>query len=1047
MDSVKDLVTGDIIGDYNRIRMELRGDNETPRGYLMASFNAVDRLIQSGNHSPEEIERAKGEHFKIVDLYDEFQAQSTAAEALAGNGTTPTEILLAVKAKDFGAFMREKQASGRSDLGTAVEGVVAAKDGESLAPHLAAGGAASSAMVTKALDRHGDLQPVVEAKRAEFEAYSGKAAAYAAMLVQRQAKTRELVKLGVSPEEADSAVMEALSRIHGELVQTKKALPPTLKKETRLTPAGGPSGVARTYTIDVDPFVLPPEPRALPEGRAGQLWSAFLAGAADTWHFGDEARQQVVAAQYPVRQSVSPITWDAAAKVVGTALAELPVDVAATAATAGLLNPVVRKVGTAAATRGGRAALGAAAGAVEGGLAGAARTDVEAGDVKSRAQGAAVGAAVTGAFGGAGGALLPGAKKAEVPKEAPKPRAAKVESGTGMSPEADSAAQTAMTAIKKMKKLSPKQEFLDRAERKKRAKRIRKALYSEVSDQDSEEAFKAARAAASGKFEGPLEKAHFQKIEIPDETYRALLTEVKNTARIGGDFERLSAEGALAKLFRGTDGSRIPARHELRLLSRIFGNEFVQTIHRASGFRDNPIVKVIGGSRALLATGDMSATLRQGAILGSRHPGAWARAFRQQARSFFSKKKHNDFAEELVASPDYQKMKSAGVDMTAIEKSEEAFARADWAEAIPVLGNLVRGSNRAYSAFLTQLRVEAYRSMQKEADKIIGGIRQRLPDELQDFSTGDTYAKAVEVLKDWPFGRKKVDGIKKVEWETLRDSLAPVDGRRNVSKMEKDFARVVNWGTGRGSLGPLNRIGEELGTVFFSPRFMASRIQTYKIALTGGSGYSPVARRRALQSILSTASMGSAVLGLAALQGAEIGTDPLSSDYGKIILGGKRKGTRVDIWGGHPVYFRLAMQLSKGKIRGAKSSKTISLDDNRVLDRGELLFSTLFRSKATPAIGAAYNLLVGSDFLGNQTSITREMASLVLPIIASDIYELAKEDPSLLPAGTAGSFFGLGVQSFSDHDLASDVIINKTPLITVEEYERRARKWIDRNWK
>jgi hypothetical protein len=102
-------------------------------------------------------------------------------------------------------------------------------------------------------------------------------------------------------------------------------------------------------------------------------------------------------------------------------------------------------------------------------------------------------------------------------------------------------------------------------------------------------------------------------------------------------------------------------------------------------------------------------------------------------------------------------------------------------------------------------------------------------------------------------------------------------------------------------------MGPALNTLFFSPRLMASRLNfmdpTWYMRLD------PYARKQALKSLGKLGVFGAGAGAAGAVAGGKIGTDPRSSDFGKIRFG----NTRLDPLGGFSQYLVAGSRLASGK--------------------------------------------------------------------------------------------------------------------------------------
>src|SRR5690606_16829371 len=103
-----------------------------------------------------------------------------------------------------------------------------------------------------------------------------------------------------------------------------------------------------------------------------------------------------------------------------------------------------------------------------------------------------------------------------------------------------------------------------------------------------------------------------------------------------------------------------------------------------------------------------------------------------------------------------------------------------------------------------------------------------------------------------------------------------------------------------------------LNSLFFSPRLISSRVQllnpAYYMSLPA-----PL-RVEALKDLAAFGGVASTVLGLAKASGAEVETDPRSTNFAKIKVG----DTRYDILGGFQQYLRLASVIATNSTKTGK---------------------------------------------------------------------------------------------------------------------------------
>lgn len=507
-------------------------------------------------------------------------------------------------------------------------------------------------------------------------------------------------------------------------------------------------------------------------------------------------------------------------------------------------------------------------------------------------------------------------------------------------------AQKMINAIKGIKPLRGTQETLLT---KGRAIQIAKSLRAGKTVA-GEAGFIAEKAALKGKL--PMVQFESLRGKLTQADIDDLFNIVKHNPVIT-NWEKISAREGLSKML-GKTGTSLPTKGEISLLDDVFGKEFTDAIMSKRPFWDKfkeAIGQVANVPRSVMSSFDLSFGGRQGSFAGPTFRKEFFNSWKNQFKWFGSEKAYLNSVDDLINTKHYKLAKESGVSFTDIgrimSKREEGFA-SQWAEKIPILGRGVRASGRAYTGFANKFRMDIFGKMIDDATK-----------------------QGVAITPD----------------------------------LTKSIAKFVNNATGRGSLGGLERSATVLNAAFFSPRLMASRLSLLnpKYYITQPA----FVRKQALKSLLGFASTVATVLTLAKLGGAEVETDPRSSDFAKI----KINNTRIDILGGFQQYIRSAAQLISGTYISSITGKKITLGEGfKPLTRYDILLRQI-ENKEAPVLSFITDLLRGQDFTGEKINIGKEVVDLFTPMVISDIYELAQEDPGLLPIGVLG-IFGIGIQTY-----------------------------------
>jgi hypothetical protein len=377
--------------------------------------------------------------------------------------------------------------------------------------------------------------------------------------------------------------------------------------------------------------------------------------------------------------------------------------------------------------------------------------------------------------------------------------------------------------------------------------------------------------------------------------------------------------------------------------------------------KDN-ILNIASLPRALKATLDFSAPGRQGLLLSIGHPEAAKVAMKEMFGQTFSEERYRNWLSDLKHTDLYDLMMNSDLylsDKTNIQllAREEMFT-SNLAERIPVLGKAVAGAERAYTAYLNVIRSQVFTS---EAGKLL--------------ERGYTFENNPEVFK----------GI----------------------------AKVINVLSGRGDI-PEFLGGKQpaiLSNLLFSPRFMASRLQT--LYLWADPRLPKEARILAAKDIGKTLGTAATILTMAALAGATVEKDPRSSDFLKMKFG----NTRYDILGGLTPYVVFLSQELSGQKKPTSNKGMIYLNSKKFGSptRASLAMNFM-RGKMAPVPGMIYNLGEGKDLIGNEYHLWPNVPQEFVPLPFTDVYDAYKVGgwknslEVLLPAQ-----FGIGVSSYDSN--------------------------------
>jgi hypothetical protein len=345
-------------------------------------------------------------------------------------------------------------------------------------------------------------------------------------------------------------------------------------------------------------------------------------------------------------------------------------------------------------------------------------------------------------------------------------------------------------------------------------------------------------------------------------------------------------------------------------------------------------------------TGDLSAPLRQG--LPRIHTKEYWGAIKPMFKSLMSEEGYQSVVQELQNKPSLPVARHAGL---AVFEREEQVA-SNLAEKIPWLGKYARASNRAYDAFIKKLRMDTFENLLKDAT----------------------------------------------------NSGMPVD-----PKFTQNLAEVINTATGRGTLGKLEKNADLLNNIFFSPKFISSRVQMFNPQYY--MKLDPISRKEAIKSTMSLITFGSGIASLAHLAGAGVETDSTSSDFGKIKLG----DYRIDPYAGMQQYVVFMSKIAQQQQKSPITGNVREFDAKYGSPTGLGVLGRFGQNKLNPVLGLGAKLLEGTDYAGQPLNIKMEVLKSFIPMLAEDTAEVLAEDPTMLPL-MIPSGFGMGVQRFTPRE-------------------------------
>jgi hypothetical protein len=329
----------------------------------------------------------------------------------------------------------------------------------------------------------------------------------------------------------------------------------------------------------------------------------------------------------------------------------------------------------------------------------------------------------------------------------------------------------------------------------------------------------------------------------------------------------------------------------------------------------------------------------------------------------------------------------------------------------------MQGALKAWSdpkqAFLENMRIKErpyaalYAKGELAIEALDGDISQRSENMLSNLIQRESNLPPLELYRKGILGsqRAHVTLLNRIRADLFDMMVDNLGGPSNLSPKDlKEVGHFVNVATGRGGSAMLEQHMGTASHLFFSPRFMLSRIQY----LTGQPMWqtSPKVRKaiakeyvRSLAGSMLWYSILSATYG--GEEGFGISLDSSSADFLKVRIG----STTIDPAAGAAQWMRFASAINPWSKRDPR-------DRQQAVDR-------FVKGKLAPSVGLAYNIATGANTVGDPMNFTTGEGALniaeavAVPLQAQEVVPIFKQHD--LPVATMlllHNALGEGVQNY-----------------------------------
>lgn len=373
--------------------------------------------------------------------------------------------------------------------------------------------------------------------------------------------------------------------------------------------------------------------------------------------------------------------------------------------------------------------------------------------------------------------------------------------------------------------------------------------------------------------------------------------------------------------------------------------------------------------RAIMSSMDLSAVFNQGlGMVSNKH--FWT-GLAPMIRQFANEDFYRAQSAWIMSHPYYDLARKSGLRLTDLGHNlltrEEVFqghyaeTGAQWlADKInetlgkDIVPNPIRASNRAYTGFLNFVRFNRFVEL-VDAMRLMG--------------------------EDTRLGSK---------------------GLETASKFVNDF-------TGTGAIGKGDKYANltpVLSAVAYSARNLSATINMFYPP--NYFKMTPVVRRAALKQLLGGMAFVGAILGLAKMNGYSVDLNPISQDFGSIVIG----HDKWDFTGTRGTYLRLMSRMISGYYK-TRDGKIHSYDEEGMFSKSrmdEILSFT--RNKLAPTASIIADALYGSDSIGRPFDVSQEMSDKLVPMTMGsliDYYNSEQDKGGLANLLAVSSILGINM--------------------------------------
>lgn len=531
-------------------------------------------------------------------------------------------------------------------------------------------------------------------------------------------------------------------------------------------------------------------------------------------------------------------------------------------------------------------------------------------------------------------------------------------------PEVPSVIRKLYDAMDESRALNPEQAAILTAERAEKFGDARNVLESNLTGETLTKAMMARLAGQHTK----VTRSPLVLDQVDTDDLHNMIADALRENVIGQD-EGAGVITGLNKLMQGG----VPVPSEIARMEKVFGSGFAERIQGTNPMNTrNLFLKTANSFKSIKSSFDIGIFFRQGINhVGSKE---WRGMILPTIKSYGSKAAFTKVQEAIHAEPLYDNMMRGGLALTDlnVRTNRQELALNTWTQNLAP----VRMSNQAYVGGLGVLRSGLYKTKHYNYQKLYESAKDAASFDINPISQ-----------------KAALEAAEKFNPNSLY--------RMRLMSDE------INVSTGRGSLGSLENMAEELNATLFAPRLISARVRSLNRVFNPLSyiKYDSIQRKSALKQLTSI--VGTALTTAASINaaGGKVEVDPRSSDF----LKGQIGKVRIDMMGGYQQYMVPMTKILTNSAVSVFGDKPYSLGIGGTarkfgMQTGKDVFYAALENKESPLMSLSTAFFEGAHPGGkpfNTTSLNPMENSItkstIMPMLTETLYELYQEDPNLIP--------------------------------------------------